>query len=150
MLTANVPTVKFPIYTPPEQTGCTMAIDQSLTILWNLVERLRAGTDQYQPIHQVEEIFFRELLVMGHPVVNGQNPTLRRAAAFLVARNPRISRCFDEIGQGRSFVPKLAAFVPFHDLDFGMGNGMRLEAFSARFRLLLRASRKRPRSCWRI
>jgi hypothetical protein len=80
----------------------------------------------------------------GHPVVNGQNPTLRRPAAFMVARNQRISRCFDGTDKGRPFVPKLAALVPFQDLDFGMGNGMSLEASPARFRLLLRASRKRP------
>src|SRR5262245_53708677 len=87
-------------------------------------------------------------LYVGHglPVVNGQNPTLSRPAAFLVARNQRISRCFGGTDQGRSFVPKLTAFVPIQDLDFGMGNGMGLEAFPARFRLLLRASRKRPES----
>src|SRR5262249_14540391 len=65
-------------------------------------------------------------------------------AALLVARNQRISRCFGGIHQCRFIVPKVAAFVSFQDLDFGMGNGMGLEAFPARFRLLLRASRKRP------
>jgi hypothetical protein len=65
MLTAVVPTVKFRPDTTPEQQGCSVAIDQALSIFWTLVERLRDAADHRRPIHQVEETIFRDLLAMG-------------------------------------------------------------------------------------
>jgi hypothetical protein len=61
MLAAVAPAVKFPALRSPEQA----AVDQSLSVFWTLVERLRAAADQHQPIHHVEEAIFRDLLVMG-------------------------------------------------------------------------------------
>jgi hypothetical protein len=65
MLSAAAPTVKRPPYETPEQRSGAMAIDHALTLFWTLVERLRAAADQEQPIHQVEETLFRDLLAMG-------------------------------------------------------------------------------------
>ena len=65
MLATTAPAVKFPTYSTPEQASCAKAIDRSLTIFWTLVERLRSAADQRQPIHQVEEAVFRDLLAMG-------------------------------------------------------------------------------------
>jgi hypothetical protein len=65
MLTAAVPTVKLRPDATPEQQGCLMAIDQALTIFWTLVERLRDAADRQQPIHQVEEMIFRDVLTIG-------------------------------------------------------------------------------------
>ena len=65
MLATAAPAVKLPTYSTPEQAGCAQAIDRSLTIFWTLVERLRSAADQRQPIHQVEEAIFRDLLAMG-------------------------------------------------------------------------------------
>jgi hypothetical protein len=65
MLAAVAPTVKFPASRSPEQA----AVDQSLSVFWTLVERLHAAVDQHQPIHQVEEAIFRDLLVMGRSLL---------------------------------------------------------------------------------
>jgi hypothetical protein len=65
MLAAVAPTVKFPASRSPEQA----ALDQSLSVFWTLVERLHAAADQHQPIHQVEETIFRDLLVMGRSLL---------------------------------------------------------------------------------
>ncbi len=65
MLATTAAAVKLQTYSTPEQTGCAKAIDRSLTIFWSLVERLRSAADQRQPIHQVEEVIFRDLLAMG-------------------------------------------------------------------------------------
>ena len=65
MLAAVAPTVKFPASRSPEQA----ALDQSLSVFWALVERLHAAADQHQPIHQVEEAIFRDLLVMGRSLL---------------------------------------------------------------------------------
>ena len=65
MLAAAAPTVKLALETTPEQRSCAQDIDQALTLFWNLVERLQDAADQGQPIHQVEEIIFREVLTMG-------------------------------------------------------------------------------------
>ena len=65
MLAAVASTVKFPASRGPEQA----ALDQSLSVFWTLVERLRAAADQHQPIHQVEEAIFRDLLVMGRSLL---------------------------------------------------------------------------------
>ena len=65
MLTAVASTVKFPASRGPEQA----ALDQSLSVFWTLVERLHAAVAQHQPIHQVEEAIFRDLLVMGRSLL---------------------------------------------------------------------------------
>jgi hypothetical protein len=65
MLTAAAATVKLRPDATPEQRGCSAAIDQALSIFWNLVERLRDAADREQPIHRVEEMIFRDLLAMG-------------------------------------------------------------------------------------
>jgi hypothetical protein len=65
MLAAVAPTVKLPSSRGPEQA----ALDQSLSVFWALVERLHAAADRHQPIHQVEETIFRDLLVMGRSLL---------------------------------------------------------------------------------
>jgi hypothetical protein len=65
MLAAVAPTVKFPASRSPEPA----ALDQSLSVFWALVERLHAAADRRQPIHQVEEAIFRDLLVMGRSLL---------------------------------------------------------------------------------
>jgi hypothetical protein len=65
MLAITTPAVKLQSDSTPEQASCAMAIDRSLTTFWTLVERLRSAADQRQPIHQVEEAVFRDLLAMG-------------------------------------------------------------------------------------
>src|SRR6266446_2930918 len=65
MLATTAAAVKLPTYSTPEQASCSKAIDRSLNTFWSLVERLHCAADQQQPIHQVEEIIFRDLLAMG-------------------------------------------------------------------------------------
>ena len=65
MLTNTVAAVKFDLPSTPEQKACSTKIDQGLKLFWNLVERMQHAADQQQPIHQVEEILFRDLLVIG-------------------------------------------------------------------------------------
>src|SRR4051795_6259187 len=65
MLANTVAAVKFDLPSTPEQKACSTKIDQGLKTFWNLVERMRHAADRQQPIHQVEEILFRELLVIG-------------------------------------------------------------------------------------
>jgi hypothetical protein len=65
MLATTSPAVKYQTYSTPEQAGCGQAVDRSLAIFWTLVERLRSAADQQHPIHQVEEVIFRDLLAMG-------------------------------------------------------------------------------------
>jgi len=65
MLAAAAPTVKLAPGTTPEQRSCAQDIGQALTLFWNLVERLQEAADQEQPIHQVEEVIFRDVLAMG-------------------------------------------------------------------------------------
>jgi hypothetical protein len=65
MLTPTVAAVKFALPLTPEQQACSTKIDQGLKTFWNLVERMQHAADQQQPIHQVEEILFRDLLVIG-------------------------------------------------------------------------------------
>src|SRR4051812_33598332 len=65
MLTPIVAAVKFDPPSTPEQQACSTKIDQGLKTFWNLVERMHHAADQQQPIHQVEEILFRDLLVIG-------------------------------------------------------------------------------------
>src|SRR3981189_1968586 len=65
MLTNTVAAVKFDPPSTPEQKACSTKIDQGLKLFWNLAERMQHAADQQQPIHQVEEILFRDLLVIG-------------------------------------------------------------------------------------
>lgn len=65
MLAAITPAVKLSASPTPEQA----AVDQAHNLFWTLVERLRAAADQQQPIHQVEEALFRQLLIMGHSLL---------------------------------------------------------------------------------
>jgi hypothetical protein len=65
MLTPTVATVKFDLPSTPEQQACATKIDQGLKTFWGLVERMQHAADRRQPIHQVEETVFRELLVIG-------------------------------------------------------------------------------------
>ncbi len=65
MLAAFTPTVKSPASLTPEQ----VSVDHALNLFWTLVEHLRAAADQQQPIHHVEETVFRQLLVMGHSLL---------------------------------------------------------------------------------
>jgi hypothetical protein len=65
MLTNAAPLVKLAPDTTPEQQSCAQDIDQALTIFWNLVERVQDAAERHDPIHQVEETIFRDLLTMG-------------------------------------------------------------------------------------
>jgi hypothetical protein len=69
MLTATAPAVKLPTCPTPEQAACAKAVDRSLNTFSSLVERLHCAADQQQPIHQVEEAIFRDLLAMGHELL---------------------------------------------------------------------------------
>jgi hypothetical protein len=65
MLTPTVAAVKFDLPLTPEQQACSTKIDEGLKTFWNLVERMQHAADRHQPIPQVEEIGFRDLLVIG-------------------------------------------------------------------------------------
>jgi hypothetical protein len=65
MLAAFTPTVKSPTPLTPEQAS----VDLALNRFWVLVEHIRAAAEQQQPIHQVEEMIFRQLLVMGRSLL---------------------------------------------------------------------------------
>src|SRR4051795_2220996 len=65
MLPPTVAAVKFDLPSTPEQKACSTKIDQGLKTFWNLVQRMQHAADQQQPIHQVEEILFRDLLAIG-------------------------------------------------------------------------------------
>jgi hypothetical protein len=65
MLAAFSRTVKSPASLTPEQ----VSVDHALNLFWTTVEQLRAAADRRQPIHDVEEAVFRQLLVMGHSLL---------------------------------------------------------------------------------
>jgi hypothetical protein len=65
MLATAAPLVKLAPDTTPEQQCGVRDIDQALTIFWTLVERLRHAAEDEQPIHQVEEVIFRDVLKIG-------------------------------------------------------------------------------------
>src|SRR3954454_20829912 len=65
MLTGAAPLVKLVPGTTPEQQSCARDVDQALTLFWTLVERLRDAAEERQPIHQVEETIFRDILKIG-------------------------------------------------------------------------------------
>jgi hypothetical protein len=65
MLTTTAATVKFAVPMAPEQKACSRDLDEGLKTFWNVVEHLQHAADRQQPIHQVEETVFRNLLVIG-------------------------------------------------------------------------------------
>ncbi len=65
MFAPTAAAVKFALPMTPEQQACSMNIDQGLKTFWSVVEHMQHAADQQQPIHQVEETIFRNLLVMG-------------------------------------------------------------------------------------
>src|SRR3954470_15097134 len=65
MLTSAATLVKLVPDTTPEYQSCAQDIDQALALFWTLVERLQDAADRERPIHQVEEIIFRDVLTMG-------------------------------------------------------------------------------------
>jgi hypothetical protein len=65
MLTTTAAAVKFALPMTPEQQACSTKIDEGLKTFWKLVEHMQHAADGQQPIHQVEETIFRNLLVMG-------------------------------------------------------------------------------------
>ena len=65
MLAPTTAAVKFDLPSTPEQRACSKSIDEGLNTFWTLVERLQNAADQHQPIHEVEETVFRQLLVVG-------------------------------------------------------------------------------------
>jgi hypothetical protein len=65
MLAPNIAAVKFDLPSTPEQRACSQNIDEGLNTFWALVERLQNAADQRQPIHEVEETAFRQLLIVG-------------------------------------------------------------------------------------
>src|SRR3954447_14418882 len=65
MLTTTAATVKFAPPMTPEQTACSRNIDEGLKTFWSVVEQMQHAADGQQPIHQVEETLFRNLLVIG-------------------------------------------------------------------------------------
>jgi hypothetical protein len=65
MLTTAAATVKFALPMTPEQTACSRNIDEGLKTFWSVVEQMQHAAHQEQPIHQVEQTLFRNLLVIG-------------------------------------------------------------------------------------
>jgi hypothetical protein len=65
MLTTTGTAVKFGPSFTPEQAACSKNIDGGLKTFWNVVEHMQHAADRQQPIHQVEEALFRNLLVIG-------------------------------------------------------------------------------------
>src|SRR5271156_4168500 len=65
MLAPSITAVKFDLASTPEQRACSKSIDEGLNTFWTLVERLQNAADQHQPIHEVEETAFRQLLIVG-------------------------------------------------------------------------------------
>src|SRR3954465_15568733 len=65
MLTTTGTAVKFGLSFTPEQAACSKNIDEGLKTFWNVVEHMQHAADRQQPIHQVEETIFRNLLAIG-------------------------------------------------------------------------------------
>ena len=65
MLPPTAATVECDLPSTPEQMACSTKTDEGLQTFWSLVERLQHAADRQQPIHQVEEIIFRDLLTVG-------------------------------------------------------------------------------------
>jgi hypothetical protein len=65
MLAATAPAVKLAPDTTPERQSGARDIEQALAIFWNLVQRVQDAAPRQEPIHQVEETIFRDLLTIG-------------------------------------------------------------------------------------
>jgi hypothetical protein len=65
MLTTAAATVKLALPMTPEHTACSRNIDEGLKTFWSVVEQMQHAAEKQQPIHQVEETLFRNLLVIG-------------------------------------------------------------------------------------
>lgn len=65
MLTTAAATVKFAPPMTPEETACSRNIDEGLKTFWSVVEQMQHAAANQQPIHQVEQALFRNLLVIG-------------------------------------------------------------------------------------
>lgn len=65
MLTSTAATVKFALPMTPEHAACSRNIDEGLKTFWSVVEQMQHAAETQQPIHQVEETLFRNLLVIG-------------------------------------------------------------------------------------
>ena len=100
MFTPTVAAVKFDLPSTLEQKACSAKIDEGLKTFWNLVERMQHAADQQQPIHQVEETLFRELLVIGRWMLQAfldmagtgdVGPTLTVSRGFSLGPGPRTS-----------------------------------------------------------
>src|SRR4051794_39310586 len=65
MLTTTAGAVKFGLSLTPESVACSKNIDEGLKTFWGVVEHMQHAADRQQPIHQVEETIFRNLLVIG-------------------------------------------------------------------------------------
>jgi len=65
MLNTAAATVKFAPPMTPEHMASSAKIDEGLKTFWSIVEHMQHAADGQQPIHQVEETLFRNLLVMG-------------------------------------------------------------------------------------
>src|SRR5436309_3382943 len=65
MLTTTATALKFGLAPTPEQAACSKNIEEGLKTFWNLVEHMQHAADRQQPIHQVEETLFRDLLAIG-------------------------------------------------------------------------------------
>jgi hypothetical protein len=123
MLADVASTVKFPGPPTPEEA----AVDQALTLFWTLVERVNAAARIRQPIHQVEEAIFRDLMAMGRPLLGAFlgasgdgdiGPTLTGAGVG-ASDPPRVLPKLD----GRRTRPYLSVFgdVPVTRVCYGEG-----------------------------
>jgi hypothetical protein len=65
MFTPAAATVKFDLPFTPEQRAYSQSIGEGLNTFWTLVEHLQSAANQRQPIHQLEETIFRQLLIVG-------------------------------------------------------------------------------------
>ena len=66
MLAPSIAAVKFDLPSTPEQRACSQNIDEGLNTFWALVQAApESAADQRQPIHEVEETAFRQLLIVG-------------------------------------------------------------------------------------
>ena len=101
MLTRPVAAVKFDPPSTPEQAACAIEVDEGLKTFWNVVEHMQHAADRRQPIHQVEEINFRNLLVIGDSLLQAfldmsgtgdVGPTLTVASDSLSAPDKQLPR----------------------------------------------------------
>ena len=92
MLTRTAAAVRFDLPSTPEQKACSMHLGEGLKTFWRLVEHLQHAADEHQPIHQVEEIIFRELSLSSAALFGGSRRLLvhplKQTAVSSVLRRP--------------------------------------------------------------